>query len=243
MVEKRVRSEHDGRNSTRIEREVVHQGQHRCPSTDHQRDFDSTLFDESWSRTWDVNRLTLMTKSPTSLYAYWEIRHDWQVLIAEHFEQEWDAVSLSLRLHDVTDLVFDGHHSHRQLTVTPAKTADNWYFHDVESNRDFMADLGLWTAHSQFFCILRSNRVSTPRLRCDNDIEICFAKLGSKTNLGVRRFSNPLVLHSQWTDGASMDASVATRVQVEVGVPPYSHQFDGYTVIDSVASPNAKGEW
>lgn len=123
---------------------------------------DRTLLDDSFERNWPLNRLVLMVKEPTCVFAYWyadEIRKN---LVCGHFQSAWSQLPFFLQLYDVTDIHFNGDNAHsvRQIRVYPE--SDNWYIHHVEPRRRYMVDFGTTTLAGRFFTILRSNIVETP---------------------------------------------------------------------------------
>lgn len=246
MAKNRVSESHLEQHSARIDRDLVYEDISRHASMNHPDTFDPALFDASWSRTRNLNRLELMVRTPTSLYAYWEVRNDWQSLIETHFQVDWTDLAISLRLHDVTDLLFDGSNAHHQLTVTPSHTTDHWYFEDIKPGRDYLADFGAWTMHGQFFSILRSNRVTTPRFECGEQLEVRFAGLGTKTNFSVQpptshpvNRRSPDEIEKNVLEGT--DNEISTTIYAYSGVVPYAHQFDGYSATEPRNMRGAEG--
>lgn len=125
---------------------------------------EDALFDDNWTRNWQVNRLVALVKEPGSIFAYWEISELRKKFIAEHFQTEWPALKLALQLYDVTDIYFNGYNAHsvRRMLVIPL--SDNWYLNDLQPKRNYIVDLGVITERS-FMAILRSNTVKTPPQR------------------------------------------------------------------------------
>lgn len=120
------------------------------------------LFDDSWTRKWNVNRLVLMVRDPHRLFAYWEVDDFKRKLVSEHFQTEWDNLPFYLRIHDVTDLMFDGYNSHSVSLIRVRPQSDNWYLNQVSSGRSYVADFGTTTWQGEFFALVRSNVVQTP---------------------------------------------------------------------------------
>ncbi len=143
----------------------------------------NSLDDDSWPRTWQTNRLTLLVRDPTSIFAYWEINDQRKRLLCEHFQRSWESFPMFIRLHDVTDIIFDGYNAHLTRTVGIHHKADNWYFHDLKPGRRYIADITTLNSQDKFFTIIRSSVVGTPPRYLNNNSQpkIRFAKPNSNT--------------------------------------------------------------
>lgn len=164
------------------------------------------LFDDSWTRKWNVNRLVLMVRDPHRLFAYWEVDDLKKKLVSEHFQTEWDNLPFYLRIHDVTDLMFDGYNSHSVSLTRVHAQSDKWYLNEVSPERSYLADFGTTTSQGEFFALLRSNVVQTPPTPTfDMAPQVRFAPVH-----GIR--------------------AVAEAVQSAIPAPrwPFEQDFDGY---------------
>ncbi|SHI58252.1 DUF4912 domain-containing protein [Desulfofundulus thermosubterraneus] len=105
-------------------------------------------------RHYNENRLVLMVQEPTIIFSYWELsRGQWESLGDERF--------LVLRLYTTG--------SNRVSTVLkevslPPFTND-WYFRNVLPEHTYHAELGYYGPEGEFYPLLRSNKVVTPRTR------------------------------------------------------------------------------
>jgi len=129
-----------------------------------ERQNEHRLFDDSWTRKWEINRLVLMVRDPTRLFAYWEVDDLRKKLVSDHFQAEWDNLPFYLRLHDVSDLVFNGYNSHSVRPTKVHSQCDNWYLSDLRPGRSYVTDFGTTTWKGEFFALLRSNVIQTPPL-------------------------------------------------------------------------------
>lgn len=123
--------------------------------------WDPSLWDETWDRT-NLNGLMLMVKDPTTIFAYWEVDATRRALISEHFKSAWSNLPLYLQLYDVSDRIFNGENAHSVRRIQVHPDSDNFYIHDVESQRYYILDLGTLTLSGTFFSILRSNALQMP---------------------------------------------------------------------------------
>lgn len=109
-------------------------------------------------------RLVLMVRDPYWIHAYWEIAEDISdIVTTELGPQGWSTSRRVLRVHDVTDIEFDGNNSHRCMDIDIGDVATNWYINVDRPNRSYCAELGLMGPDGRFVCLSRSNTVRTPR--------------------------------------------------------------------------------
>lgn len=123
---------------------------------------------ESQERMWRLppfygrDVVKVMVQSPTVLFIYWEITWPRMRMIASYLQADYRQIQKGLRIYDVTDRMFDGGNAHSIRDVMVETDAHNWFIHDVEPNRTYIADFGLYE-HGRFCPILRSEPVATPR--------------------------------------------------------------------------------
>ncbi|MGB8954187.1 MAG: DUF4912 domain-containing protein [Tumebacillaceae bacterium] len=127
-------------------------------------EIDPSFCNETWTRNSNRNRLVLMVKEPTILFAYWEVNELRKRLVSEHFQTEWTNLPFYLQVYDVSDIQFDGYNAHTVDRVAVHPNGDNYYLHHVQPQRRYLADFGTTTLAGRFFTILRSNVVETPPL-------------------------------------------------------------------------------
>ena len=112
---------------------------------------------------YNEDRLTLLVRDPWWLYAYWEITpQTWEKVRA----QIGAHISLKevLRVYDVTDVPeFRGDNAQSFFDIELTPFANNWYVNVGADGRNYCVDIGLRTAQGEFYKILRSNVVKTPR--------------------------------------------------------------------------------
>jgi hypothetical protein len=238
VTRKEVRQSHLEAGQPHIQPEDHHIEAGECYITDEpcargfgEASFDESLFDESWKRHWQTNRLVLLVKEPTTIFAYWEVDEIRRKLISEHFQSDWSRLPFFLQLYDVTDILFDGSNAHSTRRIPVFPDSDNWYIHDVEPRRTYLLDFGTTTFHGNFFTILRSNVVTTPpepTFRCPvSSVPASFVQFGP-----LRR-SQPEPAQLYDGEGPAAQDSLRRGLSVEPKVPhapkiPYADKFDGY---------------
>lgn len=182
---------------------------------------DESYMDESWTRSWQTNRLVLMVKEPTSLFAYWEVNDLRKQLISEHFRCDWDQLRFCLRVYDVTQIQFNGYNAHSTRSLQVDSSADNYYILHLQSGRRYLVDYGTTTYAGSFFAILRSNIVEMPRQPAHAQPKIRFGPI-HKTHLEQQQPAKKLpslVVH-------------ATVEQTPAKEAVWKGYFDGYRLVE-----------
>lgn len=166
--------------------------------------------DEYWTREGLPNRVVLMVKDPWTVFAYWTVAQWRKDMVSRHFEKSWSHLPLFLRLHDVTDLIFDGEHAHSRWEIPIHPDADHWYFRNVTAGRRYLLDFGTYTDEGFFFTILRSNVAGTP----SRDVHVAFQRFGPVT-----------ALHA----GSKERSGYYQVVSKE---PKWANRFTGYSLVE-----------
>lgn len=188
---------------------------------------DPSLFDESWTRTWQTNRLVAMAKEPDTLFVYWEVTDLRKTLIGEHFQSDWASLPFFLQLYDITHIHFNGYNAHSTRRIPVHPLSDNWYIHGLEPGRHYQVDFGTVTLRGEFFAVLRSNIVEAP------------LRPFTRANKPSVRFGMP---HWAREHGGDRQALLygPERLPVPVGPrripepnPPWLAGFDGYSLSGS----------
>jgi uncharacterized protein len=68
---------------------------------------------------------------------------------------------LYLRVHDVTDISFDGRNSHSYFDLDVGRATDHWYLYLAVANRVYCAEVGRKTENG-FLSLVRSNAAFLP---------------------------------------------------------------------------------
>jgi hypothetical protein len=108
------------------------------------------------------DRLILMVRDPYWLQAYWEISRQSVERARVALSQNWYLAKPLLRLWEVRR---DGtSHSERVFVkdIEIHGRVNNWYINVDNPPRSFEVDIGYATPDRKFFCLARSNIVSTP---------------------------------------------------------------------------------
>ncbi|WP_088102468.1 DUF4912 domain-containing protein [Halalkalibacter urbisdiaboli] len=117
---------------------------------------------------YEHDELTLLSKGPTSVFAFWDTKTSTRNMLEHHCRKAWSELPKCLRIYDVTLIEFNGHNAHRYLDVNIPEMTNNWYFHGLEANRTYIVDFGIYTNDQTFLSILRSNPIDTPRMRSED---------------------------------------------------------------------------
>jgi len=115
-------------------------------------------------RGYGSTRVVLMVRDPYWIHAYWEIAEDISDMVTTALGPEgWLTSRKALRVHDVTDVEFDGNNPQKTVNIDIGEHATNWYINVDRPNRSYCAELGLIGQDGRFLCLSKSNVVKTPR--------------------------------------------------------------------------------
>jgi len=117
-------------------------------------------------RSYGKNQLTLLVRDPEWLYAYWEITATVQSEFSRQFGDIWNLSRPTLRVYDVTD-----ENKKTFYDIQIQDYAESWYIHVGKPNHTFFVDLGRVLPDGRFYCIARSNFVTTPSNRISDVID------------------------------------------------------------------------
>ena len=108
------------------------------------------------------NRISLLVRDPWTLYSYWEIKREVEDSVRNRIGERGLTPEKSvLRVYDVTGKSIDE-------GVAPAfdfelrDWVNTWYIHTGNHGRAWMVEVGILCTNGEFFCLARSNVVTTP---------------------------------------------------------------------------------
>ncbi len=104
-----------------------------------------------------------MVQSPSTLFCYWKLSNERKQIIKHHFSEEWFTLHKKIRIYDITKINFNGHNAHRYQDISLAEACTQTFIYDVAPNRTYCVDYGVETQEGNFFSIVRSNEIVTPR--------------------------------------------------------------------------------
>lgn len=110
------------------------------------------------------NQLVLLVRDPEWLYAYWEITATVQSEFSRQFGELWNESQAMLRVYDIT-----GGDQKQFIDINIQDYSNSWYLHVGKPNHTFFVDLGRLLPDGRFYCIARSNTVTTPS-NCISDV-------------------------------------------------------------------------
>ncbi|WP_408006774.1 DUF4912 domain-containing protein [Pseudalkalibacillus sp. A8] len=123
----------------------------------------SVLSPRNIPSSYELDRIVLLPQGPHTIYAYWDLKAITRNMVAHHFTKSWSDLNKKLRVYDISDLHFNGHNCHLYFDICLPEMTDNWFINDLEENRTFIIDFGIQPDSSEFFTVLRSDPVETPR--------------------------------------------------------------------------------
>lgn len=111
---------------------------------------------------YDKDTFILQVRDPWWIHAYWEVRGQTLERFKELLKDDFYKAKRTLRVYDVSQIIFDGRNAHRFFDIAINEQVDNWYIDVGAAGRSWCVDLGLKLADGRFITILRSNTVHTP---------------------------------------------------------------------------------
>lgn len=117
------------------------------------------------------DRIVVMVRDPYWLHAYWELTHQSIQRAEAALGQDWHTARPVLRVVDVS--------SHDTTSTSEATVRDieihggcqNWYVEVQQPPKSYRVDVGYLSRRGQFYCLSRSNVVSTPRANVSDTLD------------------------------------------------------------------------
>lgn len=106
-------------------------------------------------------RIVAQVRDPWWIHTYWELTQQIKDRLRESLGGQYHQASWTLRVYDVSFIIFNGNNAHSHFDISVNPDVGNWYI-QVSSGRSFCIDLGLKLADGSFVTVLRSNFVMTP---------------------------------------------------------------------------------
>lgn len=142
----------------------------------------------------NIDQCKLMVQSPTTLFGYWQISQMKKNLVEHHLNGKWVELQKKIRIYDITAIIFNGHNAHRYHDFFISESCNEWFFNHLKSNRTYCIDVGVVTREKNFFSVLRSNPIDTPRVsQCET---------GLFTN-AVSNWKDGQITEPEWLEGFS----------------------------------------
>ena len=108
------------------------------------------------------NKIVLMARDPWTVFSYWEIRKEVEAGVkATICKKGLKPLKSVLKVYQAL-----GNESEPELKIANEvelrNWATSWYIHVDEPGKEWLVDIGIIADNGEFFCLSRSNRVSTP---------------------------------------------------------------------------------
>lgn len=110
------------------------------------------------------NKILILVRDPWWIFAYWEISRDKEDEVRKKVRSDKDEVlKYILRVHDVTDVKFNGKNANSYFDIDLKGLANSWYINVGSPDRSWLVDIGIVTSKGKFHLLARSNVIRTPR--------------------------------------------------------------------------------
>ncbi|MEW5693454.1 MAG: DUF4912 domain-containing protein [Candidatus Hydrogenedentota bacterium] len=118
------------------------------------------------------DRLLLLVRDPHWVFAYWELTEkSIQKIRKKIGEETFKRSTIILRMHDVTDIVFNGTNSHASWDIDVNTRLGTRHINVWGTDRNYLAELGYRTPSGTFIRALLSNTISVPRGKVSDRID------------------------------------------------------------------------
>lgn len=107
-------------------------------------------------------KLSLMVKDDSTLYAYWELSEFKKQLVEKHYGGKWADFTQALKIYDITDISFNSINEHQSLTIRIDGSNTHLFINNINPCRTYVAEIGVTFEDEPFFSMLRSNSVKVP---------------------------------------------------------------------------------
>jgi len=107
-----------------------------------------------------MGRAYFLLKDPHWAFLWWSISEDIRKRLFGSLSLS--RPGLSLRFHDITDILFDGGNSHSFLEVAASETSDHWYIRLPVAGRVYCAEVGFHDQLGRYLPAVRSNALWLP---------------------------------------------------------------------------------
>ncbi|MCM2531636.1 DUF4912 domain-containing protein [Neobacillus pocheonensis] len=116
--------------------------------------------------------LQMKLVSYRKIILFWEVSEIPTKVIQLFFNLKVDELIQVVRIYDVTEINFNGKNAHHFHETTVLYHNGHWFIKGLESNRCYVAELGVKSSTTDFFPILRSNTLQTPLMKISNANEM-----------------------------------------------------------------------
>jgi hypothetical protein len=107
------------------------------------------------------NRLYFLVKDPHWTFLWWGFAPG---TTEEVKTQNMEAGGqLTIRVYDVTHILFDGRNAHFSFDIDVSKEIDHYYLNIWASDRNYLAEIGIKYPDGRFLPLARSNTIYLPR--------------------------------------------------------------------------------
>lgn len=141
-----------------------------------------------------TNQCVLMAQSPRTLFCYWKLSSHKINATLHHLNEKCCSLERKIRIYDITAIFFRGDNAHRYQEFSLPINCTDWFFYHLTPNRTYCVDIGVVTKDGNFFPLLRSNPIDTPRSTS--------YETGLYTN-GVSKWKEGRCNEPEWLEGYS----------------------------------------
>lgn len=110
--------------------------------------------------------------SPKKLILFWDTSDLPKKLIHLYFNGKFAEFTQVIRIYDVTQINFNGKNAHHFYEIAVPFEQGYWFVKGLFQNRSYLAEIGVKMKETEFFPLLRSNSVQTPKMEVTQQNQI-----------------------------------------------------------------------
>ena len=154
--------------------------------------------------------IVLMVVGPHKLYVHWDINTNDIVSLRDHLGENKSNYKYILRVYDISGITFNGNNAHYHFDIQVDKEDDNWYIDLWTPGNAYCVELGIKAGNRNFFPLVRSNSVITPRVKPSNLSKPKWMKVKMKQNNKSLQLKKNIILDDDINQTVSNDSSSFT---------------------------------
>lgn len=180
--------------------------------------------------------VALMVVGPYKLYVYWEINIKDILSLKNLLGKNTSISKYILRVYDISGITFNGNNAHYHFDIQIDKDTENWYIDLWSPGNSYCVELGIKANNRNFFPLVRSDSVITPRVKPSNLSKLKWMKVKIEQNKTSFQLEENIKLDDDSNRPASNDNSSFTFCNdIETRLINYGSKTDKTDILMQIA--------
>ena len=167
------------------------------------------------------DRVVVVVRDPYWLHAFWELTHQSVQRAEAALGQDWHGAKPILRVCDVSsqDTTSTAESVVRDVDIHGG--CNNWYIEVSQPPRSYRVDVGYVSRRGQFYCLARSNVVTTPKAGVSDTIDENWSDMDAKQ--ADRLYAMSSGFDQSAGDTIALKEFFEERLRRPLGAPALAH--------------------